>query len=439
MNIILIKYFIDKNFKISKIRGIIYEFFHFGIITSKKEAKMELLFLYLPQNFTDLKMETKNYKRFLQKSNESYFLFGPRGTGKTTWLKMNFPDALIIDLLSTSAYITYSSNPERLRELIDGNPDKKIIIIDEVQRIPSILTLVHQIIEEKRGIQFILTGSSSRKLKRAGIDLLAGRALLKKCNPFIASELAEDFNLEFALQKGMLPLVFASSNPSEVLSTYIALYLREEIQNEGIIRNIGNFARFLEAMSFSHGSLLNLSEISRECQIERKTVEAYLSVLEDLMLGYRIPVFTKRAKRILISHNKFYYFDCGIFHSLRPKGVLDRAEEISGQSLEGIVLQHLMAWNDYSGNKNKIYFWRTKSGVEVDFVVYGETEFCAIEVKNSDKVHNNDLKSLKAFNSDYPEAKTFLLYRGKEKLKKGEVMCLPVEGFLRELSPGNSI
>lgn len=384
-------------------------------------------------------MEKKNYSRFLQHSNESYFLFGPRGTGKTTWLKMNYPDALVIDLLSTSAYISFSANPERLHELIEGNPDKKTIIIDEVQRIPAILTLVHKIIEEKKGIQFILTGSSSRKLKREGIDLLAGRALLKKCHPFIASELGEDFNLEFALKKGILPLVVDSQNPSDVLNTYISLYLREEIQNEGLIRNIGNFARFLEAISFSHGSLLNLAQVSRECQVERKTVEAFVTILEDLMLGYRIPVFTKRAKRILISHNKFYFFDSGVFQSLRPKGILDRAEEISGQSLEGLVLQHLMAWKDYSNNKKNIYFWRTKSGVEVDFIIYGETEFCAIEVKHSDKVNSTDLKSLNAFKTDYPESKLLLLYRGKERLKIGEVLCLPVEEFLKNLFPNAKI
>ena len=384
-------------------------------------------------------MEQKNYKRLLQQNNESYFLFGPRGTGKTTWLKMNYPDALVIDLLSTSAYVSYSANPERLLELIDGNPDKKLIIIDEVQRVPTILTLVHKIIEEKRGIQFILTGSSSRKLKRTGVDLLAGRALLKKCHPFLANELGKDFNLTFALQKGMLPLVVDSKQPSEVLDTYISLYLREEIQNEGLTRNIGNFARFLEAISFSHGSLLNIAEVSRECQVERKTVEGYITILEDLMLAYRIPVFTKRAKRKLISHNKFYFFDSGVFHSIRPKGMLDRTDEIDGQSLEGLVLQHLIGWNDYSQKENKIFFWRTKSGVEVDFIIYGETEFCAIEIKNSNKIHSNDLKGLKKFKEDYPEATLLLLYRGKDKIKKGEVLCLPANEFLINLKPNSRL
>jgi predicted AAA+ superfamily ATPase len=384
-------------------------------------------------------MSSNTFKRFLQQTEECYFLFGPRGTGKTTWLKMNYPEALYIDLLSTSAFISYSANPERLRELIAGNPNKKVVIIGEVQRVPSILTIVHQIIEEKKGIQFILTGSSSRKLKQTGVDLLAGRALLRKCHPFMACELGESYDFEKSLQIGMLPVVLGSKNSLDVLNTYVSLYLREEIQNEGLIRNIGNFARFLESISFSHSTVLNLSDVARDCEVERKTVEGYLNILEDLMLCYRIPVFNKRAKRILISHNKFYFFDSGVFQSIRPKGVLDSVSEISGKSAEGLILQHLIAWNDYSGNKNKIYFWRTKSGVELDFIVYGETEFWAIEVKNSNKIDTRELKGLNSFKEDYPEAKLLFLYRGTEILKKNEILCYPIDLFLKKLNPNKKL
>jgi len=384
-------------------------------------------------------MKLNKIQRFLPQTIESYFLFGPRGTGKTTWLKINYPNALYIDLLSTSAFIEYSANPERLREIIEGNKNKKTIIIDEVQRVPELLTIVHQIIEEKKDIQFILTGSSSRKLKQTGVDLLAGRALLKKCHPFLACELNENFDLEFSLKNGMIPLVANSQNPIEVLNSYVALYLREEIQSEGLIRNIGSFARFLESISFSHSCVLNLSEVARDCKVERKTVEGYLNILEDLMLCYLIPVFNKRAKRILITHNKFYFFDCGVFQSIRPKGILDSVSEISGQSVESLVLQHLMAWNDYSEIKNKIYFWHTKSGVEVDFIIYGETEFWAIEIKNSNKIDNRELKGLKAFNEDYPEANLLFLYRGNEKMKKDNILCLPIDIFLKQLTPNNKL
>lgn len=381
----------------------------------------------------------KMISRYLVPINESYFLFGPRGTGKSTWLKATYPEALYIDLLSTNAYISYSANPERLKELIEGNPRKNTIIIDEIQRVPTLLTIVHQLIEENKDLQFILTGSSARKLKRTGVDLLGGRALLKSCYPFMASELGVNYNFNLTLEYGLLPLVVASTKPEEVLGAYSSLYLREEIQHEGIIRNIGNFARFLEAISFSHSSVLNISEVARECEVERKTVECYINILEDMLLAYRLPVFNKRAKRKLIKHSKFYFFDAGVFRSIRPKGPLDRASEISGQALEGLVLQHLRAWNKYSSGKHDIYFWRTKAGVEVDFVIYGESEFVAIEVKNSNKVHSKELRNLSSFKEDYPEAKLVLLYRGTEILKKENIICIPCDIFLKSLKPDKPI
>ena len=205
-------------------------------------------------------------------------------------------------------------------------------MIDEIQKVPELLTVVHRLIEEKRGHTFILTGSSARKLKRAGTDLLGGRALLRSMHPFLASELGERFRLEEALQQGLLPLVYSSLNPVDTLRSYAALYLREEVQMEGLVRNIGNFSRFLEAISFSHASLLNLSNVARECMVERKVVEGYTGILEDILLGFRLPVFTRRAKRGLAAHPKFYLFDTGVFRSLRPRGPLDMPEEIGRAS-----------------------------------------------------------------------------------------------------------
>lgn len=377
--------------------------------------------------------------RYFNDPGESFFLFGPRGTGKSTWLNTQFKNALYIDLLSPQLFRLYSAKPERLTEYIDGNPDKNPIIIDEIQKVGSLLDVVHQILEEKRGKRFILTGSSSRKLKRTGVDLLAGRALLNTFHPFMASELGENFNLNDSLQLGMLPLVLNSQNPSEVLDAYVSLYLREEVQSEGLVRSVGSFARFLEAISFSHGGILNTSEAARECQVGRKTVEGYISILEDLLLSYTIPVFTKRAKRHLISHSKFYFFDAGVFRSLRPAGPLDSPHEADGRALEGLVLQHLKAWNAYSGNKNQLFFWRTKFGNEVDFVVYGPATIWAIEVKNSQSIRPKDLNGLRAFKEDYPKSIALLLYRGTERLKKGEILCMPCEEFLKGLKPGNDL
>lgn len=377
----------------------------------------------------------KNIKRHIPGIKESFFLFGPRGTGKSTWLNMTYPDAVTIDLLSPGTFRTMTADPGRLIEMVEGNPGKRTFIIDEVQKIPQILPVVHKLMEDKKGKQFILTGSSARKLKRTGIDLLAGRALLKKCHPFMASELKSRFRLPEVLKTGLVPLVVSSQNPAAVLDSYITLYLREEVMTEGLVRNLNNFSRFLEAISFSHGSVLNISEVARECEVERKTVEGYVSILEDLLISCRLHIFSIRAKRKLVKHSKFYYFDCGVFHAVRPKGPVDSSHGIYGHALEGLVLQHLLAWKDYGSPACNIYYWRTQADTEVDFVVYGENIFYALEVKSTATIHPKDLSGLKSFHEDYPEAKLLFLYMGKDTLLKGNIVCIPVETFLINLMP----
>ncbi len=379
-------------------------------------------------------MET--IRRFFIPPKGSFFLFGPRGAGKSTLVKGHFKETLYVDLLEPETFRVFSANPERLRERMLASPDKTIVVIDEIQKVPQLLSFIHSLIEEKHGWQFVLTGSSSRKLKRAGVDLLAGRALLCSLHPFMAAELKGHFSLDSALQMGLLPIVLDSADPDQVLQTYAALYLREEVQMEGLVRNIGNFSRFLEAMSFSHASLLNISNVARECEVERKLVEGYVSILEDLLLGYRLQVFTKRAKRALVAHPKFYLFDAGVYRSLRPKGPLDRPAEIDGHALEGLVGQHLRAWITYSKNDSSLHFWRTRSGSEVDFIIYGSEGLFAIEVKNAARIHPQDLRSLKAFKQDYPLSRLYLLYRGKDRLLKGDILCLPCSEFLQQLKPG---
>lgn len=382
-------------------------------------------------------METKS--RFFQDSKQSFFLFGPRGTGKSTWLKQHYKNALLIDLLAPEAFRAYSARPERLREVAEGVKPGGTIVVDEIQKFPQLLDVVHQLMEQHNGWRFVLTGSSARKLKRSGVDLLAGRAVVKTMHPFMADELGDDFSLEESLQIGMLPLVNDAQSPKEAINAYVAVYLREEVQLEGLVRNIGAFSRFLESASLSHGAVLNISNVARDSQVERKTVEGYVSILEDLLLAFRIPVFSKRVKRRLSSHPKFYYFDVGVFRSVRPAGPLDAPQEIEGAALEGLVAQHLRAWNAYRDDVCKLYFWRTKSGNEVDFVIYGQDTFCAIEVKNTTKVHPKMLNGLLAFNDDYPEAELYLLYRGKERLKIKNILCLPCDEFLKNLTPQNAI
>lgn len=365
----------------------------------------------------------------------SYFLFGPRGTGKSTLLRLMHPEALWLDLLQPDIFRSYQARPERLRELVSAHPRTPVVVIDEIQKATDLLSVVHSLIEEKRKVQFILTGSSSRKLKRTGVDLLAGRVLKCSLHPFMASELGNRFKLGVALEQGLLPLVVMSEEPEQVLKTYAALYVREEVQAEGMVRNIGGFSRFLEAISFSHASVLNISNVARECEIERKVVEGYISILEDLLLAYRIPVFTKRAKRATVAHPKFFYFDAGVYRFMRPSGPLDHPEDIRGAALEGLVAQHLIAWNAYRGEQNRLYYWRTRAGSEVDFVLYGPEVFWAVEVKNTANIRREDLSALKTFKEDYPQSRVFFLYGGREKLKVGNILCIPCKDFLVALDP----
>ncbi len=377
--------------------------------------------------------------RFFDPGNNHFFLLGPRGTGKTLWTRTRFPESLRIDLLDPETHRQLAARPERLGEIVEANLRIRQVVVDEIQKLPELLEVVHLLIERKTGQQFILTGSSARKLRRQGVNLLGGRAVPCRLHPYMAAELGDLFELGKALKQGLLPVVWGADDPGAVLRAYNGLYLREEVQMEGLVRNVGSFARFLEAMSFSHGGVLNLSNVSRECQVSRKTVEGYVEILEDLLLGFRLPVFSRKARRELAVHPKFYFFDAGVFRANRPSGPLDSPEEIAGGALEGLVVQHLRAWCDYSPGNHQLFYWQTRSQVEVDCVVYGESGISAIEVKNSAHIRPQDLRGLKNFGEDYPKSRRLLLYRGKERLKRDGILCVPCEQFLRNLRPGQEL
>lgn len=380
-------------------------------------------------------LRMKTYLRKILRPNTSFFLFGPRGTGKSTWLKQAFPDAYLINLLDGDRRLELLSRPEALAEIVHGVDPGRPVVVDEIQKNPALLDTVHSLMEEDQSRQFVLTGSSARKLRRAGVDLLAGRAIQINCHPFTAEELGEDFNLDSALQEGLVPLVYSSgANKAKVLRGYIDLYIREEVEMEGLIRNLSSFTRFLEAVSFSHASVLSSADVARECAVNRMTVNGYLSILEDLYLAYRLPVFTRRAKRALIAHDKFYFFDAGVFRALRPIGPMDDPRSIEGAALEGLVLQHLRAWNDYTEANCQLGFWRTRSGVEVDCVLYGPKRFFAIEVKHANRVRPEDLTGLKAFSADYPQAQPLFVYCGRDRRIVEGITCYPAAEFLLHLT-----
>lgn len=374
--------------------------------------------------------------RFFTPPSGHFFLLGPRGTGKTSLVRTRFPEALRIDLLDPEMLRRLSARPEHLIELVAGRREAGDVVIDEVQKLPELLEVIHLLIERKEGDRFILTGSSARKLRQAGVNLLGGRAARRSLHPFMAAELGDRFSLQSALTHGMLPVVLGAREPMEIVRAYAGLYLKEEIQAEGLVRNLGGFSRFLETISFSQAAVLNLAAVARDSTVHRKTVEGHLEVLEDLLLAFRLPVFSRRARRVLAAHPKFFLFDAGLFRAIRPKGPLDQPSEIDGAALETLVAQHLRAWIEYSEGENHLYYWQTRSKVEVDFVLYGTAGLTAIEVKNSAKVRPKDLRGLREFGIDYPESSRYLLYRGTERFVRDDVLCRNCEEFLRELRPG---
>lgn len=360
---------------------------------------------------------------------DSLFVFGPRGTGKTNWLKNHLtPNDLYIDLLDPATFRNLQAQPEQLKNKIKPKFDGWIVI-DEVQKIPELLNEVHRLIEHEQ-FRFILTGSSARKLRRQSVNLLAGRAIYYQMHPLIIQELADAFDLEHALTLGMLPATYTYDDPNGYLSTYIHTYLREEVLQEGLIRNTAAFTHFLEVASFSQGGITNYSEIAREVGVDRQAIQNYFSILHDLLLSHSLPAFTKRAKRRLITSDKFYYFDAGVYQHLRPKGILDTPSEIGGMSLETLFYQSILAVIDYYRLNHRVFYWRTSNGIEVDFIAYGENNLIAFEIKHTKNITPKMLRGLRSFKEDYPIAKLFLFYLGTEILYFDNITVLPfVEGL----------
>lgn len=343
-----------------------------------------------------------------------------------------------MNLLDQGLYQDLITHPEKLEGLIDA-AEAKEVVIDEIQRVPDLLNEVHRLIESRRAnskIQFILTGSSARKLRRSSSNLLAGRAFKREMHPLTAMELGEDFNLKQSLRYGHLPGVVSQTKPKDFLKSYVGTYLREEILQESLVRNLPQFSRFLEAAAFSQAQVLNVQSIASDLGVDRKTAENYFTILEDLMLGYRIPVFSKRAKRRLVQHPKFFYFDVGVYRTLRQLGPLDSTDEIDGVSLESLVFQELKGVISNAEIELELFYWRSvdKSAYEVDFVLYGPDGFFGIEVKKTHSIKAEHLRGLKAFLEDYPQAKGLYFYGGTRAYREGKIEIIPAEMALGQMS-----
>jgi predicted AAA+ superfamily ATPase len=363
---------------------------------------------------------------------KSFFLFGPRGTGKTSWVRDSLEGALYLDLLESDLYLELLASPGRLEMHIPPEHEGWTII-DEVQRVPELLNEVHRLIE-KRKLRFALTASSARKLRRRGVNLLAGRALTLGMHPLTASELGREFDPRKSLRVGHLPSSYTEEDPEAFLKSYVQTYLREEIQQEGLTRNLASFSRFLEAASFSQASVLNVSRVARECAVAQKAVEVYFSILEDLLLAVRLPVFSRRARRRLTAHPKFFFFDVGVYRAIRPRGPLDSAEELEGPAMESLFFQDAWSYNSTLSLGYDFYFWRDAVGHEVDFVLYGEKGLLGFEIKRSSRADSSDLRSLRLFLEDYPEASAWLAYGGRRSLHEDGIRIVPYETLLRDLA-----
>jgi predicted AAA+ superfamily ATPase len=321
-------------------------------------------------------------KRILKAPAQSFFLLGPRGTGKSTWLQAIFPDAHVVDLLSETTYQDLLANPGLFAHQLRAVSPGKWVVIDEVQRLPALLNEVHRFIEKKQ-LHFVLCGSSARKLKRAGVNLLAGRALNRSMHPFVPEEIGKQFSVDNALQYGLLPIVWDSVEKTETLSAYAQLYLKEEIQAEALVRNLSGFARFLPIAALYHSQIINVSNIAREAGVARTTVAGYLDILEETLLCFRLPAYEARMRVRERKLPKWYWCDPGLVRVMkRSSGSL--ALEERGLLFEGLVAQLLRAYRDYRGTFDEMYYWApaNRSETEVDFLLLQNREFVAIEVKS---------------------------------------------------------
>jgi predicted AAA+ superfamily ATPase len=386
--------------------------------------------------------EEKNIPRVLKISlprAQSAFLWGARKTGKTTLLQEKFPNSLRYDLLETDTFLRLSKEPFRLREELLAVRDRgqlaKPIIIDEVQKIPPLLDEIHWLIENKK-LSFILCGSSARKLKRSHANMLGGRAWRFELHPLTSFEIGKDFDLLKGLNRGLIPSHYLSNYYPRNLKAYIQDYLKEEIQYEGIVRNLPAFARFLDAVSFSSGELVNYTNIARECGVDAKTVAEYYQILIDTLIGHFLEPYRKRRGREIITATpKFYLFDVGVAGSLTKRILQTNQGAEFGKAFEHLVMMELIAYRSYTEKDVSIRFWRTKAGQEVDFVI-AEGEV-AIEVKGSRKLSSADLAGLKAFVEEHRPKKALLVCQEPvaRKLSSG-LEIVPWKEFFKTLWAG---
>ena len=365
-------------------------------------------------------MATATYPRLVRPPGRSFFLLGVRGVGKSTWARAQFPDAPHIDLLDEARYQDYLADPSLFAADLQSAVPGSWVVVDEIQRLPNLLNEVHRHIEDRR-LNFALLGSSARKLKASGVNLLAGRALHKTMHPLTPAELGEDFDIEAALETGTIPLVWVAEERRPVLESYVRLYLREEVRAEGLVRNLPGFARFLPVAALCHGQVVSMSGIARDCGVARSTVQGYLDILEDTLLAFRLPAFQPRLRVRERRHPKLYWVDPGLVRAVKKlHGPI--APEERGALLEGWVLHLLRAHAEEGELFDELHYWapHPANRTEVDFLLRRGRELVAMEVKSQPRYHTGMLHGLRAIGELPGMARRVLVYRGKRSFRTGD-------------------
>ena len=364
--------------------------------------------------------------------NESIFLWGARQTGKSTLLQLHFPNTRYIDLLKSDEFERYNRRTSLLREELSLLPENELIIIDEIQKIPELLDEVQWLMTNKNH-RFILSGSSARKLRRSGVNLLGGRAIRKHLYPFVSAEIP-DFDLIKACNNGMMPRHYLVDDAGKRIHAYVGDYLQQEIKAEALTRNLKTFSRFMEIAALSNGEVVNYNNIASECGVSAPTVKEYFSILEETLIGYTIPAFTKNVKRRVIQSPKFYYFDVGIVNFLlRRRSLLPGSAEF-GHAFEHLIMQELIAYIGYSESQHSLSYWRTTSGYEVDAVIGNAN--VAIEIKSTEEVHSHHTRGLKAFSEEFPNSRLIIVSMDKYPRRMNEIDVIPAQHFLKMLWNG---
>lgn len=375
------------------------------------------------------------YKRIFDienKLDEGMFLFGARQTGKSTLLKERFKGAIYYDLLNPSVRKAFKMNPNSLWEALQDKPTETLVIVDEIQKVPELLDVVHSLMVEK-GLFFILSGSSSRKLKRSGANTLGGRAIPETLYPLVWPEVT-DFQIDRAVQNGMIPRHYMVEDATKRLSGYVKVYLDEEIREEGEVRELDAFERFMEVAAICDGEMLNYANIASDCGVSAKTVKSYFQILYDTLIGYEIPAFRKEIKRKVVQAARFYYFDVGLANYLMGRHNLKRGTDDYGHAFEHYVIQEIIAYKGYNDRRDIISYWHTYDKKEVDIVI-GDAKV-AIEIKSTEHVETKHKKGLKAFSEEYPECRLLLVSLDPITRKSGDTELIYVLDFLRMLWGG---